>query len=125
MDVKDVITQARDVMTVKRVFGDPYELDGVTVIPAARVRGGAGGGESNRGPGERLWHRVRAGCEAGRRPRDPRRQGVMGAGGRRQPGDPSRPRRSRHRSAAGAGGHPATHRHAVARWPPTLAVSWS
>lgn len=28
MDVKDVITQARDVMTVKRVFGDPYELDG-------------------------------------------------------------------------------------------------
>jgi uncharacterized spore protein YtfJ len=26
------------------VFGEPYEKDGVTVIPAARVQGGAGGG---------------------------------------------------------------------------------
>lgn len=51
MDVKDVISQARDVMTVKQVFGDPYELDGVTVIPAARVRGGAGGGESTEDKG--------------------------------------------------------------------------
>jgi uncharacterized spore protein YtfJ len=31
-------------MTVKRVFGDPYEKDGVTVIPVANVMGGAGGG---------------------------------------------------------------------------------
>jgi uncharacterized spore protein YtfJ len=31
-------------MTVKRVFGEPYEKDGVTIIPAARVQGGAGGG---------------------------------------------------------------------------------
>ena len=31
-------------MTVKRVFGDAYELDGVTVIPVASVRGGGGGG---------------------------------------------------------------------------------
>ena len=44
MDVQDVITQARDTLTVKRVFGEPYEKDGVTVIPAARVQGGAGGG---------------------------------------------------------------------------------
>ena len=51
MDIQDVITRARDVMTVKRVFGDPYELDGVTVIPAARVRGGAGGGESTEDKG--------------------------------------------------------------------------
>ena len=29
-----------DVMTVKRVFGDAYQLDGVTVIPVAAVRGG-------------------------------------------------------------------------------------
>jgi len=29
---------------VKRVFGEPYEKNGVTVIPAARVQGGAGGG---------------------------------------------------------------------------------
>jgi uncharacterized spore protein YtfJ len=44
MDVQDVIAQARDTLTVKRVFGEPYEKDGVTVIPAARVKGGAGGG---------------------------------------------------------------------------------
>jgi len=44
MEVNDVISQARDTLTVKRVFGDPYEKNGVTVIPAARVQGGAGGG---------------------------------------------------------------------------------
>ena len=31
-------------LTVKRVFGEPFEKDGVTIIPAARVQGGAGGG---------------------------------------------------------------------------------
>ena len=44
MDVQDVIAQVKDTLTVKRVFGEPYEKDGVTVIPAARVQGGAGGG---------------------------------------------------------------------------------
>jgi uncharacterized spore protein YtfJ len=44
MEVQDVIAQARDTLTVKRVFGEPYEKDGVTIIPAARVQGGAGGG---------------------------------------------------------------------------------
>ena len=44
MDVQDVIAQAKDTLTVKRVFGEPYEKDGVTFIPAARVQGGAGGG---------------------------------------------------------------------------------
>jgi uncharacterized spore protein YtfJ len=44
MEVQDVIARARDAITVKRVFGEPYEHDGVTVIPAARVGGGAGGG---------------------------------------------------------------------------------
>lgn len=44
MDVQEVLNHARDAMTVKRVFGDPYEKDGVTVIPVASVMGGAGGG---------------------------------------------------------------------------------
>jgi uncharacterized spore protein YtfJ len=44
MEAREVIAQARDAITVKRVFGEPYEKDGVTIIPAARVRGGAGGG---------------------------------------------------------------------------------
>ena len=34
----------QDALTVKRVFGDAYEVEGVTVIPVAAVRGGGGGG---------------------------------------------------------------------------------
>jgi uncharacterized spore protein YtfJ len=52
MDVQDVIAQARDTLTVKRVFGEPYEKDGVTIIPAARVGGGAGGGGGEGAEGE-------------------------------------------------------------------------
>jgi uncharacterized spore protein YtfJ len=44
MDVQEVLNHAREAMTVKRVFGDPYEKDGLTVIPVANVMGGAGGG---------------------------------------------------------------------------------
>jgi uncharacterized spore protein YtfJ len=53
MDVQEVLAQARDSMTVKRVYGEPYEKDGVTIIPAARVQGGAGagGGEDPQGQG--------------------------------------------------------------------------
>jgi uncharacterized spore protein YtfJ len=53
MDDQDLIGQARDALTVKRVFGEPYEKDGVTIIPAARVQGGAGagGGEDPQGQG--------------------------------------------------------------------------
>jgi uncharacterized spore protein YtfJ len=49
MEVQEIVDGARDALTVKRVFGDPYEKNGVTVIPAASVRGGAGGG-SGEGP---------------------------------------------------------------------------
>lgn len=48
MDVQSVMAQARDAITVKRVFGEPYQAEGVTVIPAAKVIGGAGGGEGER-----------------------------------------------------------------------------
>ena len=34
----------QDVMTVRRVYGEPYQADGVTVIPVAVIRGGGGGG---------------------------------------------------------------------------------
>jgi uncharacterized spore protein YtfJ len=43
-EVLQTIKQARNAMSARRVFGDPYEKDGITVIPAARVQGGAGGG---------------------------------------------------------------------------------
>jgi uncharacterized spore protein YtfJ len=42
--VTDTIKGTRDALSVKRVFGDVYELDGIQVIPVARVAGGAGGG---------------------------------------------------------------------------------
>lgn len=45
MDVQDVIAQARDTLTVQRVFGQPLDKDGVTFIPVAKVQGGAGGGD--------------------------------------------------------------------------------
>jgi uncharacterized spore protein YtfJ len=44
MEVEEVLSQVRDAMTVKRVYGEPYERNGVVVIPAARVGGGGGGG---------------------------------------------------------------------------------
>jgi uncharacterized spore protein YtfJ len=42
-----VLEQARESIGVKRVFGEPYEKNGVTVIPAARIMGGVGGGEGD------------------------------------------------------------------------------
>jgi uncharacterized spore protein YtfJ len=42
----------RDLLTVKRVYGDAYEKNGLTVIPAASIRGGGGGGEGRRGAEE-------------------------------------------------------------------------
>jgi uncharacterized spore protein YtfJ len=49
MDVKDILSQAEDAMNVKRVFGEPIEKDGATIIPVAKVGGGGGGGGSEEG----------------------------------------------------------------------------
>jgi uncharacterized spore protein YtfJ len=38
------IDGVKEVLTVRRVFGEPYELDGVAIIPVAVIRGGGGGG---------------------------------------------------------------------------------
>jgi len=42
--VIDSIKATRDSLSVSRAYGTAYELDGVTVIPVARVAGGSGGG---------------------------------------------------------------------------------
>ena len=42
--ILDNIRGTRDALSVRRVFGDPHELDGVTIIPVARISGAAGGG---------------------------------------------------------------------------------
>ena len=52
MDVQQLISEARDAMTARRVYGEPVERDGVTVIPAAAVRGGSGGGGGKSAEGE-------------------------------------------------------------------------
>ncbi len=54
MDLLEQIGKAEEAFTVRRVFGEPYEKDGVTVIPAARVQGavGGGGGEAPEGQGK-------------------------------------------------------------------------
>jgi uncharacterized spore protein YtfJ len=44
VDVDKTIEGAKEALTVRRVFGEPYVKNGVTVIPAAKVQGGAGGG---------------------------------------------------------------------------------
>jgi uncharacterized spore protein YtfJ len=51
MDVEELINRARDAISVSKVYGEPYEEDGVTVIPAAAVRGGGGGGGDTEGNG--------------------------------------------------------------------------
>ena len=49
-NVEDLVRGHRDAITVERVFGGPYEKNGATVIPAAKVIGGGGGG-SGESPG--------------------------------------------------------------------------
>jgi uncharacterized spore protein YtfJ len=44
MRVMDVVNEARAAMRASEVFGTPYEKNGVTIIPAAKIAGGAGGG---------------------------------------------------------------------------------
>ncbi len=44
MQVDELVAAATDVITVRRIFGEAYERDGVTVIPAAAVSGGLGAG---------------------------------------------------------------------------------
>lgn len=50
--VDEILQGARDTLTVGRVFGEPFEKNGVVVIPAATVRGGGGGGEGEPGEGQ-------------------------------------------------------------------------
>jgi uncharacterized spore protein YtfJ len=51
MNALDVVSQMRDAITVRRVYGEPYQEGGVTIIPAAHVMGGGGGGGDTQGNG--------------------------------------------------------------------------
>ncbi|QBS45322.1 sporulation protein [Nocardia sp. CS682] len=52
MKVADVLATAKDSMTVSRVFGEPIERDGITVIAAATISGGGGAGEGGDDAGQ-------------------------------------------------------------------------
>jgi uncharacterized spore protein YtfJ len=54
MNVDEMIRGTQDSMSVRRIYGEPIERDGLTIIPAAKVTGGGGGGgdaENNAGGG--------------------------------------------------------------------------
>lgn len=44
MQAQDILDRARDTMNIKRVFGEPIHEGDLTIIPVARVAGGAGAG---------------------------------------------------------------------------------
>lgn len=51
MDITRTLEQARDLLSSRRVFGEPYAVDGVTIVPVAKVGGGGGGGAGTGGTG--------------------------------------------------------------------------
>ena len=53
---------ARDLLTVRRVFGEPIQQGDVTLVPVARVMGGSGYGD---GEGDGEWRKPTSGDETG------------------------------------------------------------
>jgi uncharacterized spore protein YtfJ len=51
MDLDTLLQGHRDAINARRIYGDPVERDGVTVVPAASVFGGTGGGGDADGDG--------------------------------------------------------------------------
>ena len=54
--VQDILDKARETVSVREVYGEPYERNGVTIIPVARVMGAGGGGSGTGGEGEGSGH---------------------------------------------------------------------
>jgi uncharacterized spore protein YtfJ len=50
-NIDELLEGARDTITVRRVYGEPIEQEGLTLVPAAAVRGGGGGGGDSEGNG--------------------------------------------------------------------------
>ncbi len=45
MQIEELMERARDGIDIRQVFGEPYERNGITIIPVARVGGGGGSGK--------------------------------------------------------------------------------
>lgn len=66
--VLDDLRATRDALSVRRVVGDPSTIDGITIIPVARIAGGAGGGGGGgTGPDETGGHGFGSGFGLGAR----------------------------------------------------------
>jgi uncharacterized spore protein YtfJ len=50
-NLDELLSGAQDSISVKRVFGEPIENNGTTVVPVATVLGGGGGGGDNHNNG--------------------------------------------------------------------------
>jgi uncharacterized spore protein YtfJ len=44
VDPHPILVGAQDAMTSRRVFGDPIQVEGATILPVAAIAGGGGGG---------------------------------------------------------------------------------
>src|SRR5436305_14586711 len=51
MNAIELVNQPKDTINVRRVYGEPYQEDGLTIIPAANVMGGGGAGGDTEGNG--------------------------------------------------------------------------
>lgn len=47
MKLDELVSSTREALTVRRIYAEPFERDGLAVIAAASVRGGAGGGSGH------------------------------------------------------------------------------
>lgn len=54
MDPQQALKSAQESMSVRRVFGDPIQVDGTMLVPVARVSSGGGHGAEGGGGGYRL-----------------------------------------------------------------------
>lgn len=64
--IQRLVAEAKDLMTVRQVVGEPIERDGTTLVPVVEVRGGGGGGggggnaNDDSGSGEGMGFAMRA-----------------------------------------------------------------
>jgi len=61
--IQRLVAEAKDLLTVRQVVGEPIERDGATIVPVVEVRGGGGGGSNaaeDTGSGQGMGFAMRA-----------------------------------------------------------------
>src|SRR3954453_12182228 len=114
MQLDQFVARASDAITVRRVFAEPYEKNGTTVIAAARVQGGGGGGGGHDGDSQE--------GEGGGVDMTPP---PGGGGGRGSAGRPAPPAPTWSATARSPGSRPWTRRGSWPRWLQCSSSGWS